>query len=129
MVRLKKNEYSRGKQFMDAVIMRLLDLPPGINGLTVKDDNGDYNIYINARISDSQRVRAFRHETEHIKLGHFYCAASADSLESMIREQGRHYSDSLPVNRLPSMVWNRTIAVLTGFRSSAHKIDKPRPPK
>jgi hypothetical protein len=48
-----------------------LDLPAGIKGLTLKDENGDYNIYINASISDDARVKAFRHEVEHIKKGDF----------------------------------------------------------
>lgn len=57
---------------MDAVIIRVIDLPYKVNGLTVKDEEGDYNIYLNARLSDERRVNAFRHELKHIKLGHFY---------------------------------------------------------
>ena len=57
---------------MDAVIIRKLDLPHGVNGITVLDENGDYNIYINDRLSYGQQGVAFRHEIEHIKQGHFY---------------------------------------------------------
>lgn len=57
---------------MDAVIIRKIDLPVGINGLTVLDENGDYNIYINDRLSHDQQSVAFRHEVEHIRRGHFY---------------------------------------------------------
>lgn len=52
---------------MDAVIIRKLDLPVGINGITVLDENGDYNIYINDRLAYDQQGVAFRHEIEHIK--------------------------------------------------------------
>lgn len=57
---------------MDAVIIRVIDLPPGVKGMTVKDEEGDYNIYLNGRLSNDQRVEAFRHELDHIKFGHFY---------------------------------------------------------
>ena len=40
--------------------------------MTVKDSEGDYNIYINARLGSEDRVRAFRHEIQHIKNGDFY---------------------------------------------------------
>jgi len=57
---------------VDAVIIRLIDLPPSVRGITVKDENDDYNIYINARLSEDGRVEAFRHEINHIRMGHFY---------------------------------------------------------
>lgn len=57
---------------MDAVIIRIIDLPHGVYGVTVKDEEGDYNVYLNARLSFEARVVAFRHELEHIKNGDFY---------------------------------------------------------
>lgn len=57
---------------MDAVIIRLIDLPAGTNGVTVKDENGDFNVYINARLSADARARAWRHEVGHIRRGDFY---------------------------------------------------------
>lgn len=40
--------------------------------MTVKDSEGDYNIYINARLGAEDRVKAFRHEIQHIKNRDFY---------------------------------------------------------
>ena len=57
---------------MDAVIVRLIDMPETIHGVTRKDAEGDYNVYINAKLSADGRAEAFRHEIEHIRLGHFY---------------------------------------------------------
>ena len=57
---------------MDAVIIRMIDLPYKVRAVTVKDAEGDYNIYINARLSADQQAKAFRHEVDHIRLGHFY---------------------------------------------------------
>lgn len=67
---------------MDAVIIRLIDLPAGTNGVTVKDENGDFNVYINARLSADARARAWRHEVGHIRRGDFYRTdASVEILE------------------------------------------------
>ena len=57
---------------MDAIIVRLIDMPETIHGVTRKDAEGDYNVYINAKLSADGRAEAFRHEIEHIRLGHFY---------------------------------------------------------
>ena len=67
---------------MDAVIIRKVDfLPLSIKGMTVLDTNGDYNIYLNAKLAHDEQVRAFRHELEHIRQGHFYSASEVASLE------------------------------------------------
>lgn len=57
---------------MDAVIIRVIDLPIGVKGMTVKDGEGDYNIYLNARYSPEEQAVAFRHEVDHIRNGDFY---------------------------------------------------------
>lgn len=57
---------------MDAVIIRLIDMPVTVRGITVKDSNDDYNIFLNARLSAEMRVIALRHEVDHIRSGHFY---------------------------------------------------------
>ncbi len=54
------------------MIIRKIDLPVGVDGITVLDENGDYNVYLNDRLSYDAQVNAFRHEIEHIKQGHFY---------------------------------------------------------
>lgn len=57
---------------MDQVIIRKIALPIKIKGITVKDAEGDYNIYLNELLSTDVQAKAFRHEVEHIKKGHFY---------------------------------------------------------
>lgn len=80
---------------MDAVIIRVIDLPYKVNGLTVKDEEGDYNIYLNARLSDERRVKAFRHELRHIKLGHFYSDFPVDVKEAEANTDNRWNSNGL----------------------------------
>ena len=67
---------------MDAVIIRVIDLPYGVDGMTVKDSNDDYNIYLNARLSGDAQALAFRHEIEHIKRGDFWSEKSVGEKES-----------------------------------------------
>ncbi len=54
------------------MIIRKINLPVGVDGITVLDENGDYNVYLNDRLSFDAQAEAFRHEVEHIKQGHFY---------------------------------------------------------
>lgn len=69
---------------MDSVIIRIIDLPYGVGGLTVKDSEGDYNVYLNARYSLNRRVAFFRHELEHIKNGDFYTEEDVRDKEDRI---------------------------------------------
>ena len=55
---------------MEYIFVRLIDME--VPGVTVLDEDGNYNIYINARLSHEQRKRVYKHEMKHINLGHFY---------------------------------------------------------
>lgn len=76
-------------RYMDAVIIRMIDLPYKVDGFTVKDSEGDYNVYINARHSDGKRVETFRHELDHIKRGHFYRSEPVSVLEYETKTSNR----------------------------------------
>ncbi len=69
---------------MDCVIIRLIDLPETVHGMTRRDAEGDYNVYINARLSADLRAAACRHELEHIRLGHFYEERPVADLEAEV---------------------------------------------
>lgn len=55
---------------MEDVIVRLMDLP--VPGVTVLDSDGNYNVYINARLSYEERKKTLAHELRHIKNDHFF---------------------------------------------------------
>lgn len=58
---------------MDSMIIRKTNLfPVEVPGTTVLDENGDYNVYLNDKLSRDAQADAFRHEIEHIRQGHFY---------------------------------------------------------
>lgn len=52
---------------MDAVIIRRLNLPIDCKALTILDDNGDYNIYLNARYSADTQAVALREQVKLIQ--------------------------------------------------------------
>ena len=57
---------------MGEIIVRVIDLPDSVSGVTVLDENGDYNIYLNGRLSYDSYNEAVKHELRHINKEHFY---------------------------------------------------------
>ena len=57
---------------MENIITRLISLPYAVEGTTVKDENGDYNMYLNANLPMERIQAAYEHEIIHIEYGHFY---------------------------------------------------------
>lgn len=70
---------------MDSMIIRKTNLLPiEVPGITVLDENGDYNVYLNDKLSCDAQAEAFRHEVEHIKQGHFYRYEDIGELEEQV---------------------------------------------
>lgn len=57
---------------MDDLIVRLVPLPSSVEGFTLPDENGDYNIYLNDSLCGPALCRAYDHEVYHIGHGHFF---------------------------------------------------------
>ena len=57
---------------MKTVLVRYINLPGTVNAVTVVDENGDYNVYINERLSYYEKFRALDHEVYHIKHDHLH---------------------------------------------------------
>lgn len=55
---------------MEEIIVRLIKMPYAVGGVTVVDENGDYNVYLNSLRGDQSQV--CQHEMDHIKNGDFY---------------------------------------------------------
>lgn len=56
---------------MNEIFVRTINLPHTVRGVTVIDDNGDFNIYINAKLSPSQQIAVLEHEKRHINYDDF----------------------------------------------------------
>lgn len=56
---------------MDDIILRMKNMPLGVNGTTVRDIDGNYNVYINEYLTYEEQLKAYAHEIEHIEQKHF----------------------------------------------------------
>lgn len=55
---------------MEDIIIRFIKMP--MPGVTVLDEDGNYNMYINENLTYEERQKVANHEMEHINKGHFY---------------------------------------------------------
>lgn len=70
---------------MEEKIVRILDLPAGVRGLTLLDEDGNYNIYINAKLDMAARLKAYNHELEHIRRGDWQSSLPVSLIEQHVR--------------------------------------------
>lgn len=56
----------------DVFIRGLINLPTTVRGVTVKDENDDYNVYINKNLCPEKQKAAIQHELNHIKKDHLF---------------------------------------------------------
>ena len=56
---------------MTDAYIRLIPLPVKVEGVTLPNDDGSYDIYINARLSPAMQQETLEHELRHIRRGHF----------------------------------------------------------
>jgi Zn-dependent peptidase ImmA (M78 family) len=63
--------------------IRYIDLPLTTKGMTVEDQNGFFNIYINQNLSVEQQNEAIAHELKHINRGDFDIKKSLQEAETM----------------------------------------------
>lgn len=71
---------------MGEIFVRLVEsLPSTVQGFTIADEDGNYNVYINAKLSCEQQKDVYRHEVEHIQ-GNDFCRDQDDSVTEI--EQG-----------------------------------------
>lgn len=66
---------------MEEIITRLIDMPTGTYGFVIEDPDGDFNVYINARMANCKRVETYKHELGHIKEDDLSRDGSVDQIE------------------------------------------------
>ena len=57
---------------MTDTYVRLIPLPPKVEGVTLPNDDGSFDIYINSRLSPARQQETLAHEMRHIRHEHFY---------------------------------------------------------
>ena len=66
---------------------RYIELPMRVEGVTLPNDDGSFDIYINASLPPDRQEAALRHELEHIRQDHLYDdARSVVDLEQEARD-------------------------------------------
>lgn len=50
---------------MDDIIVRVIDMPVTSEGFVLEDPAGDYNVYINGRLTFKRQQEVYLHETAH----------------------------------------------------------------
>lgn len=85
------------KKLPDDVIVRLIDLPPGIGGAIMEDEDGIYNVYINARHGHYAQFDDLDHELAHIEHDDLHNNDPIEVIES--RADGH----ATPRHRLPKL--------------------------
>lgn len=68
-----------------SIFVRYRDFPCTVKGFTTIDENSDYTIYINARLSYEMQQKTLDHEKQHIARGHLYDPRSAQENETEIK--------------------------------------------
>lgn len=74
---------------MDDIVCRVIELPLRVNAVTVVDENGDFNIYVNAHLSPEDQRKAYLHERRHIKRHHFYVHKPIDECEKEANQEDK----------------------------------------
>lgn len=72
---------------MEQIIIRYIDLPCSSKGYVRRDTEGDYNIYINARLSYDTQQAAIQHEMAHIENGDFDNDVSIERVEERAKKR------------------------------------------
>lgn len=67
---------------MNSIFIRKIPLPHCVEGVTVPDSEGNFNVYINANLSNESQRKATEHELRHIKREHFYSSNEISACES-----------------------------------------------
>ncbi|MCQ2439449.1 MAG: hypothetical protein MJ074_06780 [Oscillospiraceae bacterium] len=76
--------------------VRVIELPPTVNGVSVPNSDGTFDIYINALLCEERRQECLQHEIRHIIEDHFY--QDTKSVTQLEAE-----ADQVPPPRLPNV--------------------------
>ena len=63
------------------IFVRLIEMPTCCGGMTIQDEDGNFNVYLNANLSEERRMKAFEHEMFHINHDDFESLLPVDRIE------------------------------------------------
>lgn len=59
------------------------DFPPTVRGVVTPNDDGTFSIFLNSRLSDSQKLLTYLHEVHHIENDDFYNGQPLQIIEGL----------------------------------------------
>ena len=66
---------------MPETYVRFVSLPIKVEGVTIPNDDGSFDIYINDRLSPARQQETLEHEMRHIRGEHFYLDMPVSRME------------------------------------------------
>lgn len=91
------------KKLPDNAIVRLIDLPHGVGGAIMEDEEGFVNVYINARSGHDAQVKDLDHEITHIENDDLHNDDPIDVIEA------RADGIPAPLRSIPNLVKARDL--------------------
>lgn len=61
--------------------LRFIELPIRVEGVTLPNSEGGFDIYINSLLPEEKRRQVLEHELRHIEAEHFYLEMSVEQME------------------------------------------------
>jgi len=61
--------------------VRSIALPRKVEGVSIPNDDGSFDIYINSLLPPQRRTEVLQHELRHLKAEHFYLDMPIESME------------------------------------------------
>jgi len=93
--------------------VRLVPFPASIEGVTIPNDDGSFDIYLNADLCEAKRQDCLQHEIKHIIEDHFYQEA-----KSVIQlEQEANGIIEAPPPHLPNVFAEAPVGTIPFFAS------------
>ena len=66
---------------MTETYVRLVPLPVKVEGVTLPNEDGSFDVYINSRLSPARQQETLEHELRHIRQEHFYLDLPIERME------------------------------------------------
>lgn len=98
----------------DEIYVKVVDLPGKVHGFTHVEPDGSYTIIVNANDCEARRMKAYRHEVDHIKRGDFDFGRDVQEVE-----MEAHNLAPVTPDRMPSPAFEAMMAALEKRRKEA----------
>ena len=86
---------------MTDTYVRLVSLPTKVEGVTLPNDDGSFDIYINSRLSPLRQQETLEHELRHIRHEHFYLDMDIRRMERQADGEALNVVLHPPVGMIP----------------------------